>query len=271
MNTDYYEVTEIAGTEVSQEQIERMCHRYYWAKDYCIDKDVLEVACGSGQGLGYLEKYAKSIEGGDYSEKILKTPQKYYGDSISIKQFDAHSLPYENNSKDVIIIFEAIYYLKSFDIFLKECNRVLRDRGLLLISSANKDLFDFNPSPYTYNYYGVTELSDILESNNFISTYFGDVSTKKVSFRQKIFRPIKAIAVKFNIVPKSMIAKKILKKFVFGSLLILPYEIKDNMIEYISPEIIDSKGPDKEFKVILCEAKLNKVKNETIRTDTANK
>ena len=260
MTTDYYEVTEMAGTEVSREQVERMCHRYYWAKDYCIDRDVLEIACGSGQGLGYLEKYAKSIEGGDYSEEILKTPKKYYKNRITVKQFDAHSLPYRDDSKDVIILFEAVYYLKSFDIFLKECNRVLRDGGVLLISSANKDLFDFNASPYTYEYYGVSELSKILESNNFDSNCFGDVSTKNVSFRQKIFRPIKTIAVKINIIPKSMTAKRILKKLVFGTLVTLPYEIEEDMIDYKSPKMIDSNKPDKEYKVILCAAKLTKIK-----------
>jgi len=258
MDTDYYEVTEIAGTEVSQEQVERMCQRYYWAKNYCIDKDVLEVGCGSGQGLGYLEKFSKSIEGGDYSEEILKTPKKYYEERITIKQFDAHSLPYEDNSKDVIIIFEAIYYLQSFDIFLKECNRVLRNDGLLLISSANKDLFDFNASPFTYEYYGVSELTKILRSNNFEASYFGDVSTKNVSFRQKFFRPIKAIAVKMNLIPKSMTAKRILKKFMFGNLVVLPYEIEDDMVEYKNPLEINSMLPDKEFKVILCAAKLTK-------------
>ena len=258
MNTDYFEVTEISGTDVSKEQVERMCHRYYWAKDYCIDKDVLEVACGSGQGLGYLEKYSKSIEGGDYSDEILKTPKKYYKNRIPVNQFDAQSLPYENNSKDVIIIFEAIYYLKSFDTFLKECNRVLREHGLLLISTANKDLFDFNASPYTYEYYGVSELSKILELNSFKPNFFGDVSTKNVSFRQKIFRPIKTLAVMINIIPKSMTAKRILKKLVFGSLVKMPYEIEEDMIKYKVPKIIDSGKPDKEFKVILCAAKLKK-------------
>lgn len=258
MNTDYYEVTEIAGTEVSVEQLERMCHRYYWAKKYCIDKDVLEVACGSGQGLGYLENFSKSIEGGDYSEEILKTPKEYYGDNITIKQFDAHSLPYEDNSKDVIIIFEAIYYLKSFETFLKECNRVLRTGGYLLISTANKDLFDFNPSPYTYKYYGVTELSESLSSHNFESEFFGDVSTKEVSIRQKFFRPIKKIAVKLNLIPKSMIAKAIFKKLVFGKMVQLPYKIEENMTEYKSPKKLEPYKPDKEFKVILCSAKLNK-------------
>ena len=257
MNTDYFEVTEISGTQVSKEQVERMCQRYYWAKNYCLDKDVLEVACGAGQGLGYLENFSKSIEGGDYSDEILKTPIEYYGDRIIIKQFDAHSLPYEDDCKDVIIIFESIYYLKSFDTFLKECKRVLRKDGVLLITTANKDLFDFNPSPFTYKYYGVTELSDILESNNFTSQYFGDVSTKIISLRQKLFRPIKKIAVKINLIPKSMLAKRILKKLVFGDLVTLPHEIEDNMIEYKSPVKLDHNQPDKEFKVIFCEAKIN--------------
>ncbi len=254
MKTDYYEVTEIAGTKVSAEQIERMCTRYYWAKDYCFNKDVLEVACGSGQGLGYLYKVSKSIEGGDYSKKILETPLNYYKNKISVKQFDAHKLPYETNSKDVIIIFEAIYYLKDFNVFIKECKRVLRNKGRLLISTANKDLYDFNPSPFTYKYYGIIELSDILFKNNFSFNFFGDVSTKNISLRQKILRPIKKLAVNLNLIPKSMVAKKILKKLVFGNLVNLPFEIKDNMINYIPPKKLKSDKSDNEFKVILCEA-----------------
>ena len=50
--TDYLDVTELSGDEVSEEQVVRLCQRYYWAKEYCVDKVVLEVACGSGQGLG---------------------------------------------------------------------------------------------------------------------------------------------------------------------------------------------------------------------------
>lgn len=256
METNYYDVTEMAGTKVSKEQVERMCTRYYWAKKYCTNKDVLEVACGSGQGLGYLQKFSKSIEGGDYSHEILKTPIRYYGNRISIKQFDAHKLPYDDNSKDVIIIFEAIYYLKSFVTFINECKRVLRKDGVVLISTANKDLYDFNPSPYTFKYYGVLELQQIFERNNFVSKFFGDVSTKNISLRQKLLRPVKKIAVKFNFVPKSMVGKKILKNLVFGKLVDLPFEIQENMIKYNLPSRISSKKTDREFKVIFCEAKL---------------
>ena len=54
MYNDYISVTEIAGDDVTQEQVDRLCNRYYWAASYCQDKDVVEAACGSGQGLGYL-------------------------------------------------------------------------------------------------------------------------------------------------------------------------------------------------------------------------
>lgn len=256
MNTDYYDVTEISGTKVSKEQLERMCTRYIWAKDYCKNKDVLEVACGSGQGLGYLLKFSKSIEAGDYSNKILKTPIDYYKKKVNIFQFDAHKLPFKKNSKDVIIIFESIYYLKSFNLFLKECKRVLRKNGTLLISTANKDLYDFNPSPFTYKYYGIKELDYILKSNNFNSKFFGDTSTKKISLRQKLLRPIKKIAVKLNLIPKSMVAKKLLKKLVFGNLITLPHEISDDMISFEKPSSIDKIEPNNEYKVILCEARL---------------
>ena len=53
-----------------------------------------------------------------------------------------------------------------------------------------------------------------------------------------------------------MIGKKILKKIVFGNLINLPFEIEENMINYDKPQSLNPNKPDKEFKVIFCEAKL---------------
>jgi len=167
MSVDYLSVTELSGSYVSQEQIDRICNRYYWAGKYCYNKDVLEVACGTGQGLGYLLKITKTLYAGDYSEKILKIAQKHYGNRIALKQFDAQKLPYKNNSMDVIILFEAIYYLSSAEKYIIECRRVLRDGGKVLIATANKDLYDFNPSPHSYKYYGVVELKELFTKQGF--------------------------------------------------------------------------------------------------------
>ncbi len=148
--TDYAAVTELSGDEVSQEQVERMCHRYYWAGRYCRGKDVLEVACGSGQGLGYLGGIAKSLKAGDYSEDILERARSHYGARVELRQFDAQDMPYPDDSLDVVILFEAIYYILSVEAFINECKRVLRSSGKVLIATANKDLYDFNPSPYSH-------------------------------------------------------------------------------------------------------------------------
>lgn len=183
MSVDYLSVTELSGSYVSQEQIDRICNRYYWAGKYCINKDVLEVACGMGQGLGYLSKIAKSLNAGDYSKKILKIAQEHYGNRIALSQFDAQNMPYKNNSMDVRILFEAIYYLSSVEKFISECRRLLRDGGKVLIATANKNLYDFNPSPYSYKYYGVVELKELFIRQGFAVEFYGNTPVNTLSWR----------------------------------------------------------------------------------------
>ena len=95
MSDDYVSVTEIAGDEVTLEQVDRLCNRYYWAGTYCKDKDVLEVACGTGQGLGYLGGISKNLEAGDISKSLLNIALKHYAGRIHLKQFDAEVVPLE--------------------------------------------------------------------------------------------------------------------------------------------------------------------------------
>jgi SAM-dependent methyltransferase len=271
VDIDYVSVTEIAGDEVTQEQIDRLCNRYYWAGQYCINKDVVEVACGTGQGLGYLSMVARILEAGDYSDKVLSIAQRHYSDRIPLRQFDAQDMPFDDNSKDVIILFEAIYYLPDVERFVSECVRVLRPTGKVLIATANKDLFDFNPSPHSHKYYGVVELNSLFSKYGFGTEFFGDTPIDSVSMRQKILRPIKKLVVKLGIMPKSMVGKKLLKRIVFGDLVKMPAEIgppiplnskiKNNDVDsnrsvFVEPNNISHNKPDTRHKVIYCAATL---------------
>ena len=58
---DFSTITERAGDPVPQWQIDQMHHRYAWAAQFCRGKDVIEVACGTGQGLGLLNGVAASV------------------------------------------------------------------------------------------------------------------------------------------------------------------------------------------------------------------
>ena len=242
MDNDYVSVTEIAGDEVAQEQVDRLCNRYYWAGQYCAWKDVVEAACGSGQGLGYLSKIARSLEAGDYSPQILDIARQHYGDRIDFKQFDAQNMPFGDKTKDIIILFEAIYYLSDAEQFVTECVRVLRPGGKVLIATANKDLYDFNPSPHSYNYYGVVELNDLFARHGFETEFFGDTPVEGISIRQRILRPIKKLAVMLGLMPKTASGKKWLKRIVFGNMLKMPAEIGPPITQ-ISTYLGDKKSP----------------------------
>ena len=256
MNKDYSSVTEIAGDEISQEQLDRLCHRYYWSGQYCKGKDALEAACGTGPGLGYLSGIAKNLVAGDYDAKILDIALNHYKDRIELRQFDAQDMPFEDNSFDVIILFEALYYLLSAEKFVSECKRVLRDGGYVLIATANKDLFDFAPSPYSHKYYGTVELNELFSTRGFNVECFGYLSIKEVSLRQRFLRPVKKLAVSLRLMPKTTQGKKWLKKIVFGSMTIMPNEIEANMMPYSPPTPVSLNVPDRQHKVIYCAATL---------------
>jgi len=252
--SNYTSVTEIAGEDVSQEQVDRLCHRYYWAGNYCKGKDVIETACGTGQGLGYLQSVSGSFEAGDYSEEILSIARKYYANRIRLTRFDARNMPFPDGSKDVIIMFEAVYYIPDAAKFVQECKRILRPEGKVLIATANKNLYDFNPSPYSYRYYGVKDMRDLFSQYGFDTEFWGYMPVNDASWRQRLLRPVKKLAVGLNLMPKTMAGKKLLKSLVFGKLVRMPSDISDGLtkFKYEKPIPIPSDKPDTINKVVYC-------------------
>lgn len=253
---DFVGVTEMAGHKVSAEQLDRTCHRYYWARSYVQDRDVLEVACGSGPGLGYLQQYARSLRAGDISRPVLNKAIETYGSEIELSIFDAGELPAEDASLDVILLYEAIYYLPNPGKFFRECARALRPGGHVLIVTANKDLYDFNPSPHSVAYYGTTELNEFARTHGFLAEFWGHIDTSEVSLRQRIFRPIKLIASRLGLIPGSMRGKELLKRMVFGELKDMPASIVGVPHDYRPPTKIDGATPDRRHKVLYCAARL---------------
>lgn len=255
MNIDYSQVTEIAGDEVSREQVDRLCRRYYWAGGYCRDKDILEVACGTGQGLGYLAGMARSIRAGDISPVLVGRARQHYGERVDIAEMDALALPFAEASLDVVILFEAIYYLPDAARFAREAHRVLRQGGCLLIATANPDLYDFNPSPHSVRYFGVAALGELLEPAGFQCEFCGDTPVDELSMRQRVLRPVKRMAVRMNLIPATMAAKKVLKRLIFGELVPMPAEIDAGTAPAVPCTRLMAGVPDRRHKVLFCAAR----------------
>jgi ubiquinone/menaquinone biosynthesis C-methylase UbiE len=248
----------MAGQRISEEQLLRTCHRYYWAREYVAGKDILEVACGAGQGLGYLAQYAATVRAGDIDSDLIAEAKRTWGERFEICEFDACSMPYAGAEFDVILIFEALYYLPDAGKFLDECARVLRPGGVVLIVNANKDLYDFTRSPYSTEYHGVMELTELAAAHGFQAQFWGYLDTATVSLRQKILRPVKWAASSLNLVPKSMGGKAWLKKLFFGEMTEMPASITSVNRNYEPPVRLLPTAADTRHKVIYCAASVNK-------------
>jgi SAM-dependent methyltransferase len=253
---DFVSLTEIAGDEVSTEQVGRLARRYYWVGKYCDGADVLEVACGCGQGLGHLASLARRLYAGDISAPLLRMAKSHYANRIPMLRFDAEWLPFRKQAFDVVAICEALYYIPGLDRFFEECRRILRSEGYLLIATANKDLYDFTPSPRSQTYLGVVELERYLKKHGFRAEFWGDAPIAAVGARQRMLRPIKAMASKLGLIPGTMNGKKVLKRLVFGELVKMPAEVTPATAKAVSPTRLRLGEPDHGHKVILCAARV---------------
>ncbi len=259
-NDDFYAVTEVVGAHASTAQLQRICSRYFFAADFCENKDVLEVACGGGQGLGYIARRARRVVGIDIDPRILdEGPRRTYRGrkGIELAVGNAEQIAFTDRSFDVVILFEAIYYLKRPEQFVAEAKRVLRPGGVLLICSANKDLPDFNPSPHAHRYFGPVDFVRLLEPAGFDVELFGDTPVGGPSLRRTLLRLLKATAVRLHLMPKTMRGKAFLKRLFIGRLIRMPAEVDERMSPRIRFTPIRKDRPTLGFLVIHCVARLS--------------
>jgi len=251
---NFITVTECGGEMVSQAQLDRFYQRYFWAGRICCGEDVLEMACGTGPGLGYLQSVSRHFSAGDISPTVLEHARSYYGQRIDIHEFDACHTPFKAHSFDVIILFEAIYYFPDIDSLLREVHRLLRPQGQFLIATANKDLFDFNPSPFSHYYLNPPELCDMLKKHGFKPNFYAGSPIPEKRVREILMRWIKKTAVNLHLIPDSMNAKRALKRLFFGKLVRMPEELMMDNAVYKEPIPIPSNIPDLCHQVIYCNA-----------------
>lgn len=101
---------------------------------------VLDVGCGEGFTLARLkkEKIGKSYEGIEYDETAIELGKKLYP-TLEIKKGDIYSLPYKDNSFDLVVCTEVLEHLENPKKAYKELIRV--SRKYILLSVPNEPFF----------------------------------------------------------------------------------------------------------------------------------
>jgi SAM-dependent methyltransferase len=216
---DFSSVTELPQQGATRMQMSMLRTRYGWAAQYTAGKDVLEVACGAGLGLGWLAERARTVAAGDVDENNCRIAQEAYRGQVNIQvePMNALDLPFESGSFDVALLFEAQYYLEDVPRFLAEAQRVLRPGGALLISTVNCEWEGFHPSFLHTRYWTAVELLHALNDAGFETRLCAGFPEGDRGER-KLRRRLKAIASHLGCIPRSMRAKAILKRIFYGRL-----------------------------------------------------
>ncbi|HEY0656893.1 MAG TPA: methyltransferase domain-containing protein [Pyrinomonadaceae bacterium] len=111
--------------------------RYVFALQYVENKSVLDIACGTGYGLGFLKTKAKSVTGVDIDIEAVREAKKECDEKASVLIGDALRLPFADERFDVITSFETLEHLRERMMFLSELKRVLKQGGVLILSTPN--------------------------------------------------------------------------------------------------------------------------------------
>lgn len=253
---DFSRVTERPGQKASALQMRMLQARYGWAARYAVGADVLEAACGAGLGLGMLARLARSVAAGDLDEANLAAARETYQNApgISLRRLDAMELPYPEESFDLVLLFEALYYLPSPARFFAEAWRVLRPQGRLLIASVNPAWTGFNPSPYSVYYHTAAELARELEAAGFAAEIQAGFPERD-SWRDRAVDWIRRRAAHLRLIPRTMAGKALLKRVFYGRLERLPSQLEAAAIQPEQMTAADECADLSRFRVLYAAAR----------------
>jgi ubiquinone/menaquinone biosynthesis C-methylase UbiE len=119
-------------------------YRYVFAASLAENKVVLDVACGTGYGAGYMaDKGADKVVGVDISLEAVDYARERHSknNKASFVCADAIRLPFADGAFDIVVSFETIEHIRQYRKFLAECRRVLKENGLLICSTPNRRIF----------------------------------------------------------------------------------------------------------------------------------
>jgi ubiquinone/menaquinone biosynthesis C-methylase UbiE len=130
---------------------------------------VLDIGCGTGAIMEQMRKQAgkHNVHGLDYEQSALDFCKKR--GLHNLKQGDAHKLPYQENSFDMITMFDVLEHLQDDKKVVQQLRKVLKKEGKLVLTvPAFQFLWtDHDISLHHYRRYTKEHLKRVLEEQGF--------------------------------------------------------------------------------------------------------
>jgi SAM-dependent methyltransferase len=251
----FEDVTETTGTPVTAEAARMMYTRYAVAAELAVGKRVLELACGGGNGFGLVAAQARSVVGGDFSAPLLRQARAHYGERVPLVRLTAEALPFRAGAFDVVLFFEASYYVPDMNRAFDEVKRVLPPGGTVLFVNANPERPDFITSPHSVRYHTADQFRTALERRGFRVTTEAAFPVQHANpglvsrAAGPVVRSARVVLETFGLVPRTLRGRARLKRLIFRALATIPPEIPPSF-STVEPMVAVDPGLVRDFKVI---------------------
>ena len=124
------------------------------------DVHILDIGCGNGKMLGYLQKKTDAfIHGFDYSEQAIETAKKLYPANSEFKEGIIGKIEYEAERFDVITSMDTMYFAKDMFDFVAQIKRWLKPEGIFFAGYQEGDVMPRTRNAHT------TVLAEALQQN----------------------------------------------------------------------------------------------------------
>ncbi len=138
-----------------------LIHRkaYEKAMEFTEDKKVLDLGCNTGYGSHIIHPSCREIVGVDVSEEAIRAARDSYGkEGIEFQVIDGKTLPFDDDSFDLVISFQVIEHIIKYEEYLNEIKRVLKSGGKVIFTTPNR-LIRLYPGMKPWNEFHVKEYS----------------------------------------------------------------------------------------------------------------
>ncbi|WP_235871027.1 class I SAM-dependent methyltransferase [Rhodococcus spongiicola] len=136
----------------------------------CSGREVLEAGSGEGYGANMIADVATKVTGLDYDISAVEHVRARYP-RVEMVHGNLAELPLSDESVDTVVNFQVIEHLWDQAQFLRECHRVLRPGGELLVSTPNRITFspgrDTPLNPFHTRELNAAELTELLVEAGF--------------------------------------------------------------------------------------------------------
>lgn len=136
---------------------------------------ILDVGCGGGATIHEMLSCSSDsfIDGIDYSEvsceKSKEMNKNYLDSRVRIQRADVVSLPFDDQTFDLVTAMETVYFWPDINQGLKEIYRVLKSKGHIMIMNegSDPDHLDWPKIDGFMKVYRPQELISLLEEAGF--------------------------------------------------------------------------------------------------------